>query len=191
MLAGRRQKTVSLALCAFALAASVSVAQASSGGVAPPSDGAGSEPSAASANSWTVYKKATWYGPGFWGNQTACGMKLTPTTIGTAHKKLPCGTLVTFTRKGRSITASPAGADSAVMVEAYDPTIFIFDAYPGGIGFAELLFARHQELLRAADDLIRTCPCEHGCPMCTGPMLEVGPAGKQATLAILALIRTG
>ena len=56
--------------------------------------------------SWTVYKKATWYGPGFWGNDTACGMKLAPTTIGTAHKKLPCGTQVTFTHEGRSVAAT-------------------------------------------------------------------------------------
>jgi rare lipoprotein A (peptidoglycan hydrolase) len=96
-----------IAICAFALAGSVSIAQAQSGGtIAPPSGTSPASPPAASANSWTVYKKATWYGPGFWGNQTACGIKLTPTTIGTAHKKLPCGTQVTFQRKGQTVHAT-------------------------------------------------------------------------------------
>jgi rare lipoprotein A len=46
---------------------------------------------------------ATWYGPGFWGNQTACGQMLTPDLIGVAHRSLRCGTLVTLTYQGRTI----------------------------------------------------------------------------------------
>jgi rare lipoprotein A len=54
----------------------------------------------------TVYTPAlaTWYGPGFWGNQTACGQTLTPDMIGVAHRTLPCGTLVTLSYQGRTIT---------------------------------------------------------------------------------------
>jgi rare lipoprotein A (peptidoglycan hydrolase) len=48
---------------------------------------------------------ATWYGPGFWGNRTACGQTLKPTTVGVAHKKLPCGTRVTFAYRGRWVRA--------------------------------------------------------------------------------------
>jgi peptidoglycan lytic transglycosylase len=61
---------------------------------------------ASSAGSWTVYKAATWYGPGFWGKSTACGVTLTPTTLGVAHRKLPCGTQVTFSYGGKSVTAT-------------------------------------------------------------------------------------
>jgi rare lipoprotein A len=67
------------------------------------------EPSATpstSSGSWTVYKAATWYGPGFWGKRTACGTTLTPTTLGVAHRNLPCGTQVTFSYGGRSVTAT-------------------------------------------------------------------------------------
>ena len=66
------------------------------------------EPTAqpSSSPSWTVFKAATWYGPGFWGKSTACGTVLTPTTIGVAHRKLPCGTLVTFSYAGRSVSAT-------------------------------------------------------------------------------------
>ncbi len=98
-------------MCAFALAlGGASLAQAQSGGtVAPTTVAPAPAPApapATSASSWTVYKKATWYGPGFWGNQTACGMVLSPTVIGTAHKKLPCGTQVTFNHAGRTVTAT-------------------------------------------------------------------------------------
>ncbi|MEK6276946.1 MAG: RlpA-like double-psi beta-barrel domain-containing protein [Actinomycetota bacterium] len=48
---------------------------------------------------------ATWYGPGFYGNSTACGKTLRRDTIGVAHKSLPCGTKVTFAYHGRSIVA--------------------------------------------------------------------------------------
>ena len=61
---------------------------------------------AAGEGSWTVTKKATWYGPGFWGQPTACGIVLAPSTIGVAHKTLPCGTQVTFTFNGVSIAAT-------------------------------------------------------------------------------------
>ncbi|MBP1750442.1 MAG: dead/deah box helicase, partial [Deltaproteobacteria bacterium] len=65
---------------------------------------------------------------------------------------------------------------------------FIFDAYPGGIGFSENLFDRHDELIRAVRSVIASCPCEHGCPMCVGPLLEVGPTSKRSALTILDMM---
>ncbi|MCW3039034.1 MAG: hypothetical protein JWM31_939 [Solirubrobacterales bacterium] len=54
----------------------------------------------------TVYRQsvATYFGPGFFGQQTACGQTLRKTTLGVAHRALPCGTLVDLYYKGRSIT---------------------------------------------------------------------------------------
>jgi peptidoglycan hydrolase-like protein with peptidoglycan-binding domain len=43
---------------------------------------------------------ASWYGPGFWGNTTACGKELKHNTVGVAHRSLPCGTKVTFNKGG-------------------------------------------------------------------------------------------
>ncbi|NOT34943.1 MAG: DEAD/DEAH box helicase [Candidatus Eisenbacteria bacterium] len=58
------------------------------------------------------------------------------------------------------------------------PTLFLFDRYPGGLGFAEQGFARLDELTRAALEHLRACPCEGGCPSCTGlPILR--PAQQQ------------
>ena len=95
-----------------------------------------------------------------------------------------------FVKKGkdfRTIVATPDG-DQPPMIDAFDPTIFIFDAYPGGIGFSDLLYEEHDRLLASAQQLIRHCPCQNGCPSCVGPTLEVGPTAKEVALAILGLI---
>lgn len=94
--------------CVAALGIAVPAASAQTGGSPVPGGTAPTEPTAqpSSSPSWTVFKKATWYGPGLWGRTTSCGTLLTPTTIGVAHKKLPCGTAVTFSYAGRSVTAT-------------------------------------------------------------------------------------
>ncbi len=94
---------------------------------------------------------------------------------------------VRYGKDRRVITESP-GQPMNVMENAYDPTVFIFDAYPGGIGFSDNLFERHEELIRAARSLISSCPCDHGCPMCVGPTLEVGPSAKHAAMQLLDLM---
>ena len=95
-----------------------------------------------------------------------------------------------FVRKGkdfRTIVTTPSG-DQPPMVDAFDPTIFIFDAYPGGIGFSDLLYQCHDRLITSARQLLRSCPCQCGCPSCVGPTLEVGPTAKEVALAILGLL---
>jgi len=49
---------------------------------------------------------ASWYGPGFYGNRTACGQIYSPEILGVAHLSLPCGTLLTLTYGPRSITVA-------------------------------------------------------------------------------------
>jgi hypothetical protein len=51
-------------------------------------------------------RRATWYGPGLYGNRTACGARLRRSTLGVAHRTLPCGTPVTFYHRGRFVTVS-------------------------------------------------------------------------------------
>jgi rare lipoprotein A (peptidoglycan hydrolase) len=57
-------------------------------------------------NYWRFDGNISWYGPGFYGKRTACGLAYTQTLIGVAHRTLPCGTLVTFRNpaNGRQIT---------------------------------------------------------------------------------------
>jgi hypothetical protein len=54
----------------------------------------------------TVHRPAmaTWFGPGFYGRQTACGQRMTPTLLGVAHRTLPCGSSVAMLYRGRTIT---------------------------------------------------------------------------------------
>ncbi|MBD3398719.1 MAG: DEAD/DEAH box helicase [Candidatus Coatesbacteria bacterium] len=79
--------------------------------------------------------------------------------------------------------------------EEFQPQLFLYDNYPGGIGFSEKLYALHAQLWEGARQRVAECPCSHGCPSCIGPALEtVGPSGrvipvprrKQAALTILA-----
>ncbi|HEX7088125.1 MAG TPA: DEAD/DEAH box helicase [Vicinamibacterales bacterium] len=88
---------------------------------------------------------------------------------------------------GISIGAGEEGTAGAgaVPAELDEPRIFVYDAYPGGIGFSEPLFGMHDELVARTRELIAGCPCEHGCPGCVGPIGEIGPAAKPVALLIL------
>jgi Lytic transglycolase len=57
-------------------------------------------------NVWHFDGDISWYGPGLYGNGTACGFKMTKGLVGVAHRSLPCGTMVTFRNpsNGKSVT---------------------------------------------------------------------------------------
>ncbi|MDY7040094.1 MAG: DEAD/DEAH box helicase [Chloroflexota bacterium] len=44
--------------------------------------------------------------------------------------------------------------------------VFIYDAFPGGVGIAEKGFELLEQLWRATLQTIEECPCEAGCPSC-------------------------
>jgi rare lipoprotein A len=84
--------------------------------------------------------KATWYGPGFYGQKTACGLTLQADTVGVASRTLPCGTQVEIRRGGKSVVAPVIdrgpfanGADfdltknvaDQIGVEGVDPVSFV------------------------------------------------------------------
>jgi DEAD/DEAH box helicase domain-containing protein len=66
--------------------------------------------------------------------------------------------------------------------------IFVYDNYPGGIGFSAPLFRMHHELLEATRKLIADCECANGCPGCVGPVGNTGPLAKTAALRILDVL---
>jgi DEAD/DEAH box helicase domain-containing protein len=82
--------------------------------------------------------------------------------------------------------ATPEGTGE--MGPAYEPNTFLYDNYPGGIGFSEPLFRLHAKLLQESKRLIESCPCQDGCPSCVGPVGEVGVKGKEVALSILERI---
>src|ERR1700694_557577 len=69
--------------------------------------------------------------------------------------------------------------------EFFEPNLYLFDAYPGGIGFSEPLFRTHDLLVKKTRELISACACEQGCPSCVGPAGDLAPRAKEAALAIL------
>ncbi len=73
---------------------------------------------------------------------------------------------------------------------AAEPNIFIYDNYPGGIGFSRPLYEMHDLLLERTQDLINSCPCASGCPSCVGPEGNTGPYAKQVASLILLHLRS-
>jgi DEAD/DEAH box helicase domain-containing protein len=66
-----------------------------------------------------------------------------------------------------------------------EPTVYIYEAVPGGVGLSERLFERHTELVAGAAELIAGCGCASGCPACTGPRLEPDVDAKALALRLL------
>jgi DEAD/DEAH box helicase domain-containing protein len=58
----------------------------------------------------------------------------------------------------------------------FDPTIFLYDRIPGGIGLSPRLFAAREELLRRARATIEGCSCDEGCPACVGAVAQAPSA---------------
>lgn len=63
------------------------------------------------------------------------------------------------------------------------PTIYLYDAYPGGIGLAEKAYDLHGLLLATALERAEACVCQDGCPACVGP----AAGGRQAAARLLRL----
>jgi DEAD/DEAH box helicase domain-containing protein len=74
---------------------------------------------------------------------------------------------------------------------AEEPTIYLYEAVPGGIGLSERLWQRHDELLAGAAELIAACGCDGGCPACTGPRLEPDVDARRLALRLLAELGAG
>jgi len=71
-------------------------------------------------------------------------------------------------------------------IDLFEPTLFIYDNYPGGIGFSHQLFDDTHALLEKTMRLISRCECRYGCPSCVGPVKEVGEKSKEAALSLLS-----
>jgi len=87
------------------------------------------------------------------------------------------------------LSVDGVGAEEAKTLATVAPTIFIYDNYPGGIGFSEPLFQMHQDLLARTQELIEGCPCQSGCPSCVGPEGATGPLAKSVASHLLTVLR--
>ncbi|MSV35421.1 MAG: DEAD/DEAH box helicase [Bryobacterales bacterium] len=82
---------------------------------------------------------------------------------------------------GVSITEAIVGG-----LKTFEPNLYLYDNYPGGIGQSAPLFKMRRKLLEGALELLRGCACETGCPGCVGPIGEVGERGKETAGRLLA-----
>ena len=67
----------------------------------------------------------------------------------------------------------------------FEPNIFIYDNFPGGIGLSPSLFELQDTLHRQCLQTIKACPCQDGCPSCVGPTKESGKYAKSVAIQIL------
>ena len=86
------------------------------------------------------------------------------------------------------------GVSTAFHPDTGEPTIVIYDGYPGGAGIAELGFAAGRRHLQATLDVVSSCPCTAGCPSCVqspkcGNLNE--PLDKAGAVALLREILSG
>jgi DEAD/DEAH box helicase domain-containing protein len=90
------------------------------------------------------------------------------------------------------IMADPADLHATAMVRSPftgKPTLYMYDAFPGGVGYAQRIFEQFEEICLAARRHLSHCPCENGCPSCIGPAVESGATAREG--ASWLLDRTG
>jgi DEAD/DEAH box helicase domain-containing protein len=81
---------------------------------------------------------------------------------------------------GIAVTEEAAGG-----AVAFEPNLYLYDAYPGGVGQSGPLYRMTEQLLRQTAELLDGCGCESGCPSCVGPVGEVGERGRQVARVVL------
>ena len=127
---------------------------------------------------------------------TGCWLVLPDAVVARFDRETLDGALIGLARVARNTAPLLLMCDSrdlGVLSQAQAPftgrpTLYLYDAVPGGVGLAERLFAIADDLVAACLAAVRDCPCVDGCPSCVGPMLEVGPAGKAASIELLAAL---
>ena len=92
---------------------------------------------------------------------------------------------------GVAITEDVSQGVIAPRARTFEPDLFLYDSYPGGIGQSQPLYAHRERLLKQSLDLAAACPCEAGCPSCVGPIGEVGQNGKPGAVRILSVLCEG
>jgi rare lipoprotein A len=133
-----------IALAAFLalFAGAATGAQAATGGASSYTPPSGEE---IEFGSWR-YGHASWYGPGLWGNTTACGQTLRPQTMGVAHKTLPCGTTVKFVWRGKAVVTRVIDRGPYIQGRTWDFTKAVADA----VGFEGVGRVRYAIALKDA-----------------------------------------
>jgi DEAD/DEAH box helicase domain-containing protein len=100
--------------------------------------------------------------------------------LGTAVGERPPSAASEINWEDFAVSANPSEAKVF-----FEPNLYIYDAYPGGIGISEPLYRVCDGLLSRTLEMISACPCENGCPSCVGPTADRSERTKEVALEIL------
>jgi DEAD/DEAH box helicase domain-containing protein len=70
----------------------------------------------------------------------------------------------------------------------FEPNLYLYDTYPGGVGQSAPLYRLTPHLLKQTAELLEACACEDGCPSCVGAPGEVGQRGREVARRIVAAL---
>jgi DEAD/DEAH box helicase domain-containing protein len=101
------------------------------------------------------------------------------------HTVAAVGLMVDPRDLGRTLGSREGGRGE----QLYDPTLFVYDQVPGGVGLASRLYDERDALLLRTRELLERCACEEGCPACVGPV--AGRGRKAMALAVLSALGVG
>jgi len=118
----------------------------------------------------------------WWAQDGVAGMTLYSSDGG---QRVPLGDALALTPDDLAMSPGGARDRSGRISPLHDPTVFLYDVFPGGVGFADGLYALRDSLPRAALALLTGCACELGCPGCVGPPDQVGTRGKAIAIDLL------
>jgi DEAD/DEAH box helicase domain-containing protein len=85
---------------------------------------------------------------------------------------------------GRAQLRSGFGEGEPPMSGPFVPTLYLYDAFPGGVGLSAPLFERREDLVRLARELVHRCDCRGGCPACVGPVLAADEQNERSLKAL-------
>ena len=90
---------------------------------------------------------------------------------------------------GRGRILGPEGSPRDPASEArFRPAVFLYDNYPGGIGFSAPLYEQRDAVVGGARDLVARCDCAHGCPACVGPILASDEVRGYSPKSVTAMV---
>lgn len=69
-----------------------------------------------------------------------------------------------------------------------EPTLYVYDNVPYGVGISEQVMAMFPDLLARAAEVVRDCPCSGGCPSCIGPAAARVPKAKEQVLHLIDVL---
>lgn len=74
--------------------------------------------------------------------------------------------------------------------DAFQPNIYLYDKYPGGIGFSKTIYEMHQTIFQSVQSLVQNCDCVNGCPSCIGAPLIYSRNAKEGVLYLLKVCQS-